>query len=148
MPKFNFNLTQNVTYRAAIEASNKEGARAILDQALDEGDWGGLDIAENDCTEFVIEGSPMNNNMSSSDEKKSPARMLDEAGAMEKAGLLGSVWRHKKSETLYEITGFCFLEATVEPAVLYSKHGSNLPEPIWARGAAEFFDGRFVRQSN
>jgi hypothetical protein len=116
MPKFNFNLTQNVTYRAEIEASNKEGARAILDQA--------------------------------SDEKKSPARMLDEAGAMEKAGLLGSVWRHKKSETLYEITGFCFLEATVEPAVLYSKHGSNLPEPIWARGAAEFFDGRFVRQSN
>ncbi|MDB2578772.1 hypothetical protein N9Y00_07005 [Tateyamaria sp.] len=55
MPEFNFRLTQEVQYRASIRASSKEEARAILDEALEEGDWGGLDIAENDCTEFVID---------------------------------------------------------------------------------------------
>jgi hypothetical protein len=54
MPEFNFNLTQEITYRASIKASSKEKARVILDEALEEGDWGQLDIYENDCTELVI----------------------------------------------------------------------------------------------
>ena len=87
-----------------------------------------------------------NDNMTPDGGSKVPQRMLDEAEAMEKAGPMGSVWVHLKTGTAYEITGHCFLEANAEPAVLYSKHGSKIPEPIWARAASEFFDGRFARE--
>ncbi|MEO0678848.1 MAG: DUF1653 domain-containing protein [Pseudomonadota bacterium] len=55
----------------------------------------------------------------------------------------GSVWRHVKSGGRYMVIGYCWLEATAQPAVLYAR---DEPESeIWARDAAEFLDGRFER---
>lgn len=87
-----------------------------------------------------------NDHMTTDGGKKPPQRFIDEADAMEEAGPVGSVWVHSKSSTAYEITGYCWIESDAVPAVLYSKYDSDIPEPIWARPATEFFDGRFTRQ--
>ena len=54
----------------------------------------------------------------------------------------GSRWDHRKGGR-YVVVGYCLLEATATPAILYAR---DEPEaPIWARSAAEFLDGRFAR---
>ncbi|WP_172298333.1 hypothetical protein [Pseudoruegeria sp. HB172150] len=52
----------------------------------------------------------------------------------------GSLWRHLKSGGRYMVHGHVILEATLEPAVIYS---SSLAGTPWCRSAEEFFDGRF-----
>lgn len=54
----------------------------------------------------------------------------------------GSVWRHVKSGKVYTVIGGCHLEATGEPAVLYTRPDDGM---IWARATDEFLDGRFER---
>lgn len=81
-----------------------------------------------------------NDNMTTEGGRKPPQRFLDEAEAMEKSGPLNSVFIHTKSGQPYIITGYCWIEESAEPAILYSKEGSDTPEPIWARPASEFFN--------
>ena len=53
----------------------------------------------------------------------------------------GSRWDHCKGGR-YVVVGYCLLEATATPAILYAL---DEPEaPIWARDAGEFLDGRFT----
>lgn len=54
--------------------------------------------------------------------------------------LIGTVWRHTKSQKIYTIIGECRLEASNEPAVLYTAPQDRV---VWARGKDQFLDGRF-----
>lgn len=57
----------------------------------------------------------------------------------------GQFWRHKKTGSVYYITGFCTLEATNKTAVLYIEEEADegAEELPWARDQDEFLDGRF-----
>ncbi|MEM8797354.1 MAG: hypothetical protein AAGE61_17470 [Pseudomonadota bacterium] len=63
--------------------------------------------------------------------------------AVQKAAPVRSVFLHVKSGARYRVIGYCFLEHNNEAAILYAKHDSGQPEPVWARAAHEFLDGRF-----
>lgn len=78
--------------------------------------------------------------------RKTPREMLAEGEAMDEATPMGSLWTHMNTGTVYEVIGHCFIEADASPAVLYARYGTEGPEPIWARPAAEFLDGRFRRR--
>jgi hypothetical protein len=54
----------------------------------------------------------------------------------------GSVWKHLKTGRIYTVIGSCRLEATGEPAVLYTCPDDGI---LWARATDEFLDGRFER---
>jgi hypothetical protein len=54
---------------------------------------------------------------------------------------VGTLWSHKKTGGIYVVFGFCQIEATNEPGVLY--HSTAGQEPLWCRSLAEFLDGRF-----
>ena len=56
----------------------------------------------------------------------------------------GSVWEHLKTGHVYSVIGTCRLEATNEPAVLYTRPEDGI---IWARAMDQFLDGRFGRIS-
>lgn len=62
--------------------------------------------------------------------------------AKRKSGL-GDTWTHLKSGRVYKVQGFCLIEATLEPAVIYQAVYRDDPM-VWCRPAEEFFDGRFV----
>ena len=58
----------------------------------------------------------------------------------------GTVWRHRKTGHLYVIVGWCQLEETWRPGILYRR--LNNRDAVQARGpiardAQEFIDGRF-----
>lgn len=58
---------------------------------------------------------------------------------------LRDVWRHKKTDGLYEIVTYdAKIEANLERAVVYVSLAHNT---IWVRPYAEFMDGRFERMS-
>jgi hypothetical protein len=63
--------------------------------------------------------------------------------AVEVAAPINSKWQHVKSGGAYAVTGYAMLEATTRPAICYAHTGPE--QPIWARDAAEFLDGRFVQ---
>ncbi|MEX5515688.1 hypothetical protein [Pseudophaeobacter sp. 1A09344] len=73
---------------------------------------------------------------------KHPDEMAHEMAQVNAAAPMGSRWLHLKSGVEYAVHGHCFLEASATPAILYASttDGEN---PIWARGADEFLDGRF-----
>lgn len=58
---------------------------------------------------------------------------------------MGQYWRHKKTGHEYIIEGFCVIEASMAPAVLYRQHkgGEAYSATLWARPVTEFMDGRF-----
>jgi len=63
---------------------------------------------------------------------------------MEEASEIGSVWRHKKTGSVYTIIGACRLEHSNAPAYLYRL--AHDPDGItWARDMDEFLDGRFEK---
>jgi hypothetical protein len=74
---------------------------------------------------------------------KSNAQLLQELDAVIARVPHGSFWRHVKSGCVYRVVDYCFLEETAAPAVMYAKHEKNAP--VWARDAALFMDGRFVK---
>jgi len=54
-----------------------------------------------------------------------------------------TLWKHVKTQQIYVVVGHCLLEATNEPAVLYSH--VNGDGDVWARQRLEFCDGRFLQ---
>lgn len=54
-------------------------------------------------------------------------------------------WRHVKTGGVYEILGWCIIEATNKPAILYRSAIPESGRSIWARPREEFFDGRFEK---
>lgn len=52
-------------------------------------------------------------------------------------------WKHKYG-TVYRILGYCIIEKTMEPAVMYAEHDKTAP--IFIRPCWEFFDGRFTQE--
>lgn len=54
----------------------------------------------------------------------------------------GSVWQHKKTETLYMVRDLVLIESTLTVSISYSKV-SELQPVIWVRPLEEFLDGRF-----
>lgn len=54
----------------------------------------------------------------------------------------GSVWRHR-SGGLYRVVTTVIVEATLEPAVVYTKNGGD-GVLKWCRPLSEFLDGRFT----
>lgn len=56
---------------------------------------------------------------------------------------IGDAWTHLKSGKVYKVRGFCLIEATLEPAVIYQAVDRDDPI-VWCRPAQEFFDGRFA----
>lgn len=74
---------------------------------------------------------------------KTNKQLLQELDAVISKAPVGSEWRHLKSGGVYQVVDFCFLESTASPAIMYGKREPNAP--VWARDAAEFLDGRFVR---
>lgn len=56
---------------------------------------------------------------------------------------VSTLWRHQKTGGVYVICGECQIEATNEPAVLYSS--VQIEGPLWCRPKTEFLDGRFIR---
>lgn len=58
---------------------------------------------------------------------------------------IGQTWRHVKTETDYTIVGFCLMEKTCQPAVLYTDGGLDSfgDAVVWVRDRGEFMDGRF-----
>lgn len=58
---------------------------------------------------------------------------------------IGQMWYHSKTMTTCRITGFCILEATLKPAILYTDgdHDSFGELLVYARDKQEFLDGRF-----
>lgn len=53
---------------------------------------------------------------------------------------IGTRWRHLKSGNDYMVTGHAIIEATLTPAVIYSRYGQT---DRWCRPGSEFLDGRF-----
>lgn len=49
-------------------------------------------------------------------------------------------WRHRKTGHDYRIIGFCLIEKTLTPAVMYARVGELT---TFIRPCDEFFDGRF-----
>jgi len=68
--------------------------------------------------------------------------LVDDMRAAVDGAPVGSRWEHRKGGQ-YVVVGHCLLEASVAPAVLYSHDEPG--NPVWARAAAEFLDGRFTR---
>lgn len=68
-----------------------------------------------------------------------------ESGVTNKSPLVPkeSIWRHKKTNTLYKIKDLVVIESTVTLAVSYTNLSSS--EIIWVRPLDEFLDGRFER---
>jgi len=60
----------------------------------------------------------------------------------------GSKWRHKKTDHVYVVVGFCMLEATWKMAVLYTPTFARPSDPPIARDLEEFGDGRFVEEDD
>lgn len=60
----------------------------------------------------------------------------------------GTFWKHKNG-TVYVVETGCLIEATLTPAVMYYKAGTDPPFRVyWVRPLSEFKDGRFVRTDN
>lgn len=57
---------------------------------------------------------------------------------------VASAWRHQRTGGVYIVMGYCRIEATARPAVLYASVKGDTDMP-WARDAEEFTDGRFRR---
>lgn len=58
---------------------------------------------------------------------------------------IGSRWLHKKSGGRYRVKGYCMLEHSFKPGILYVAHPKH--ESLgytWCRDLDEFLDGRFV----
>jgi hypothetical protein len=67
---------------------------------------------------------------------------LDEAkAALAVASASGTVWRHRKTGHLYMVWGHCVIEATLTPAILYTRWPER--DVFWVRPLTEFLDGRF-----
>lgn len=52
-------------------------------------------------------------------------------------------WRHAKTGHIYMVRSHAIREHDLEPLVIYARRDGD-PVEIWARPAAEFFDGRFI----
>lgn len=72
--------------------------------------------------------------------RKGNAMTIADSSSQSKFGY----WTHRKGGQ-YEIVGFGIQEQDLVPVVVYRSLGE--PEVWWTRPCAEFFDGRFVRQS-
>ena len=55
------------------------------------------------------------------------------------------IWVHRKTGQNYEVIGQGVIEGTLQPCVMYRRHGAT-GATVWVRPAAEFYDGRFVCQ--
>ena len=58
--------------------------------------------------------------------------------------MIGTAWRHLKTDRVYTIVGVCRIEGNNEPAFLYELEPGEI---VWARPMDEFLDGRFERVS-
>lgn len=61
-------------------------------------------------------------------------------------GRFPGTWKHRKGGS-YVIEGFCIIEKTMQPAVIYTR----FDEPSgckWIRPCEEFFDGRFTPEKS
>lgn len=55
---------------------------------------------------------------------------------------IGEIWRHKKTQGLYEIVTLAFLESNQEHCVVYRSLKNGI---TWIRPCLEFTDGRFEK---
>lgn len=53
------------------------------------------------------------------------------------------LWRHKKTDHLYEVVNFGLNESDLCPIVVYVSVQTG---QLWVRPVAEFFDGRFKKE--
>lgn len=58
---------------------------------------------------------------------------------------VGSLWRHRKTDTLYTIKDIVVMESDLILAVSYQKLGDT-SRLHWLRPLDEFLDGRFKRE--
>jgi hypothetical protein len=58
------------------------------------------------------------------------------------AELVGTRWRHLKTNHIYNIVGFATAENNMEDTILYREVGSA---HTWSRPYKQFMDGRFRR---
>lgn len=67
----------------------------------------------------------------------------------EKIGGNNTLWKHKHNDHIYKIISyrFCRIEATNEPAVVYTR-ADGKEKTRWIRPLSEFLDGRFQRVLN
>lgn len=57
---------------------------------------------------------------------------------------VGSIWRHKKRGSVYEVVGFCIIEHSMEIGVLYKMTEADTEFLFpWCRPLSEFKDGRY-----
>lgn len=54
------------------------------------------------------------------------------------------LFKHEKTGHIYTLLTMCVMESTGRVGILYQRSVNGVPQgPIWARDAAEFYDGRF-----
>lgn len=58
---------------------------------------------------------------------------------------VGSLWRHRKTDTLYTVKDIVVVESDLTLAVSYQKLGDT-SRLHWLRPLDEFLDGRFKRE--
>lgn len=58
---------------------------------------------------------------------------------------VGSLWRHRKTNTLYTVKDIVVVESDLTLAVSYKRLGDN-SRLHWLRPLDEFLDGRFKRE--
>ena len=57
---------------------------------------------------------------------------------------IDSIWKHKKTENIYKVVGFCIIEHSMEIGVLYKMLGEDVKFLYpWCRPLSEFKDGRY-----
>lgn len=70
---------------------------------------------------------------------------LAELSARKQEVPIGSLWRHRKTDTIYTVKGLALLESDLSLVLSYKELGtSNIH---WIRPLSEFLDGRFERVS-
>jgi hypothetical protein len=68
---------------------------------------------------------------------------LVELGAKKQEVPVGSLWRHKKTGTIYTIKDIAILEYDLSLVVSYKELGAS--KVHWIRPLSEFLDGRFEK---
>ena len=68
---------------------------------------------------------------------------LVELGAKKQKVPVGSLWRHKKTGTIYTIKDIAIIESDLSLAVSYKELGTA--KVHWVRPLSEFLDGRFEK---
>lgn len=68
---------------------------------------------------------------------------LVELGAKKQEIPVGSLWRHKKTGTIYTIKDIAIIESDLSLAVSYKELGTS--KVHWVCPLSEFLDGRFEK---